>query len=61
MAALLAPFGQCAEFLNSKTVVPILGPGMDVAVKYVRGLTEDDRKDKVSFSIDLSFSLLASI
>ena len=47
MAALMQPFGQCAELLNTKVVNSILGPGMEIAVKYVQKLNDDDLKDKV--------------
>ena len=47
MAALLQPFGQCAELMNTKVVQPILGPGMETAVKYVQKLSDDDLKEKV--------------
>lgn len=47
MAALLQPFGQCAELLNTKVVQTILAPGMEIAVKYVQKLGDDDLKEKV--------------
>ena len=47
MAALMQPFGQCAELLNTKVVHSILAPGMEIAVKYVQKLNDDDLKDKV--------------
>ncbi|CAH1774066.1 unnamed protein product [Owenia fusiformis] len=46
MSALLAPLGQCAEYLNGKSVQPMLATGMERAVKYVQGLKEDELKDK---------------
>ena len=48
MAALLAPFRQCAEFLNVKVVQNELAPGMEAAFKFVENLSEDDLKDKAS-------------
>ena len=47
MAALLEPFGNCAEFLNSPVVQPLLLPAMDKSVSYVKNLTENDLKEKV--------------
>ena len=32
----MAPFGMCAELLNTKVVQPLLGPGMEIAVKYAQ-------------------------
>ena len=54
MSSLLAPLGKCAERLNPKVVQPLLAPGMEVAVKFVQNLSDNDLKDKVqshSFSI----------
>lgn len=48
MLSLLGPLGICAEFLNHKVVQPLLAPGMEIAVKFVQNLTENDLKDKVS-------------
>ena len=44
----MAPFGMCAELLNTKVVQPLLGPGMEIAVKYAQNLNDEDLKDKVS-------------
>ena len=49
MSALLSPFGQCAEFLNTTVVQPILAPGMEIAVQYVQKLDENELKEKVGF------------
>ena len=51
MAALLAPFGNCAMYLNCDVVKPILEPGMKSVIKYVQGLSADDLKDKVPHSL----------
>ncbi|ELT87806.1 hypothetical protein CAPTEDRAFT_215537 [Capitella teleta] len=51
LAALLAPFGNCAEYLNVSVVKPILGPGLDRAVKFVQNLKPDDLKDKAVSSV----------
>ena len=48
MAALLAPFGNCAEFLHSAIVQPLLNDGMQTALKYVDNLDEASFKEKVS-------------
>ena len=47
MASLFVPFGNCAEFLNTKVVTTILAPAMEVAVKFVTNLNENDLKEKV--------------
>lgn len=47
MAALLRPFGMCAEFLNPKVVTEILAPGMEKTIKYIQNLEERDLKEKV--------------
>ena len=47
MDALLAPFGNCAQYLNSDIVKPLLEPGMKSVIKYIQDLTVDDLKDKV--------------
>lgn len=47
MAALLRPFGMCAEFLNPKVVTEILAPGMEKTIKYIQNLEEKDLKEKV--------------
>ena len=47
MAALLAPFGMCAEWLNSGTVSPLLAPCVKIALQFVKGLSENEFKDKV--------------
>jgi ubiquitin carboxyl-terminal hydrolase 9/24 len=47
LASLLAPFGNCAEYLNASVVKPVLGPGLDRAVQFVQNLKENDLKDKV--------------
>ena len=49
----MQPFGQCAELLNTKVVQSILGPGMEIAVKYVQKLNDDDLKDKVHHCLKL--------
>ena len=48
MSALLSLFGQSAEFLNTPVVQSILAPGMEIAVRYVQKLDENELKDKVS-------------
>lgn len=48
MAALLRPFGMCAEFLNPKIVTEILAPGMEKTIKYIQNLEEKDLKEKVA-------------
>ncbi len=48
MAALLAVFGSCAEFLNPKVIQDVLQPGMEHSVKYINGLGETELKDKVN-------------
>ncbi len=47
MTALMSPFGMCAELLNTKVVQPLLGHGMEIAVKYAQNLNDEDLKDKV--------------
>ena len=59
MAALLRPFGICADFLNPNVMLDILAPGLKKAIKYVQSLEEKDFKEKVS-SLS-SFSLLKTI
>ena len=48
MAALLRPFGMCAEFLNPKVVTDLLAPGMEKAIKFIQNLEEKDLKEKVN-------------
>eukprot|EP00105_Crassostrea_gigas_P001822 XP_011414140.1 PREDICTED: ubiquitin carboxyl-terminal hydrolase 24 [Crassostrea gigas] len=58
MAALLRPFGMCAEFLNPKVVTEILAPGMEKTIKYIQNLEEKDLKEKKIGSVS---DLLASM
>ncbi|XP_050400806.1 ubiquitin carboxyl-terminal hydrolase 24 isoform X1 [Patella vulgata] len=58
MASLLKPFGICSDFLNSQLLKNLLGPGMDRANKYVKGLEEKDLKEKKIGSVS---NLLASM
>lgn len=51
MAALLKPFGTCAEFLNANVAKEIFSPGLETAVRYVKGLEENDFKEKVRISL----------
>ncbi|XP_077980970.1 ubiquitin carboxyl-terminal hydrolase 24-like [Glandiceps talaboti] len=51
MAALLYPFGLCAEYLNAQKVSTILQPMMEKAIKYVQELEENDLKHKKSGSV----------
>lgn len=46
MAALLKPFGMCAEFLNPSVATEVFSPGLEKAVKYIQGLEENDFKEK---------------
>ena len=48
MAALLQPFGNCAEYLNPKVMQVVFAPGMEKAVRYVQELEENDLKEKVN-------------
>lgn len=48
MAALVKPFGMCAEVLNPAVASEIFSPGLEKAVNYIRGLEENDFKEKVS-------------
>lgn len=58
MAALLRPFGTCAEFLNPGSVSEILAPGMERSIKYVQNLEEKDFKEKkVGYVSDLLASM----
>ena len=47
MAALLAPLGVCAEYLNESVVEPMLCVGIEKAVKYVQSLEDNELKEKV--------------
>ena len=47
MAALLAPLGVCAEYLDDGVVEPMLCAGMGKAVKFVQGLEATELKEKV--------------
>lgn len=58
MAALLRPFGMCAEFLNPKVVTEILAPGMEKTIRYIQNLEEKDLKEKKIGSVS---DLLASM
>ena len=60
MAALLSPFGHCAEFLNKEVVHHLLAPGMEAAVKYVHNLDENSLKDKVR-QRQLRLSIMAKV
>ncbi|XP_046339329.2 ubiquitin carboxyl-terminal hydrolase 24-like isoform X2 [Haliotis rufescens] len=46
MAAILKPFGTCAEFLSQSVVQKLFAPGMEKAIKYIQGLEEKDFKEK---------------
>ena len=48
MMLLLKPFGLCAEFLQPVVMTEMLKPGMERAVHYVKGLDEENFKDKVA-------------
>ena len=50
-AALIAPFGSCAQYLNKDVVKPLLEPGLKSAVAFVQNLKSDDLKQKVNKSI----------
>ena len=52
MAALLRPFGMCAEFLNPAIVKDMLTPGMEKCIAYVQNLEEKDFKEKVRTNMD---------
>lgn len=58
MAALLKPFGICAEFLNSNVATEVFSLGLDKAIKYIQKLEEVDFKEKV---ITLVFLLIINI
>ena len=47
MAALVKPFGMCAEVLNPVLATEIFRPGLDKAFNYIEGLEEKDFKEKV--------------
>ena len=47
-AALIAPFGNCAQYLNKEVVKPLLEPGLKSAVSFVQNLKSDDLKQKVT-------------
>ena len=58
MAALLAPLGVCAEYLDDGVVEPMLCAGMGKAVKFVQGLEANELKEKVRYiSHESSLSL----
>lgn len=46
MAALLNPLAVCAQFLNPDTTCSLLSPCMNKAISYIKGLTDDDLKNK---------------
>ncbi|KAL5016318.1 hypothetical protein ScPMuIL_005907 [Solemya velum] len=46
IAALLRPFGICAEFLNTEVLPNILYLGIEKAIKFVQNLEEKDFKEK---------------
>ncbi|CAL1268833.1 unnamed protein product [Larinioides sclopetarius] len=51
MAALLSPLSKCAEFLNPSKVCQHLSPCMDIAVRYIKSLSDNDIKSKNVCSI----------
>ena len=51
VAALLRPFGMCAEFLNPEVIRSVLANGMERAIKYVQNLEEKDFKEKVGITL----------
>ena len=57
LAALLRPFGMCAEFLNPEVIRTVLANGMERAIKYVQNLEEKDFKEKVCITSYLSQSM----
>lgn len=46
MAALLNPLAVCSQFLNPDTTCTLLSPCMNKAISYIKGLTDDDLKNK---------------
>ncbi|EEC12444.1 conserved hypothetical protein, partial [Ixodes scapularis] len=46
MAALLQPLATCAQFLNPETTCSLLSPCMSKAMGYIKGLTDEDLKNK---------------
>lgn len=46
MAALLQPLATCAQFLNPETTCSLLSPCMSKATDYIKGLTDEDLKNK---------------
>ncbi|KAF8763443.1 Ubiquitin carboxyl-terminal hydrolase 24 like protein [Argiope bruennichi] len=51
MAALLSPLAKSAEFLNPNKVCQHLSPCMDIAVRYIKSLSDNDIKSKSVCSI----------
>lgn len=49
MAALLKPFGNCAELLNKSIVLPLLSKCIERSVNYVKSIKDGDLKNKVPF------------
>jgi len=47
MAALLAPFGNCADVLNPAVFQPLLGDGLKMTFNYAKNLDNSEFKDKV--------------
>ncbi|KAL3868453.1 hypothetical protein ACJMK2_041259 [Sinanodonta woodiana] len=58
IAALLRPFGTCAEFLNADLVRVLLSQGMEKSIKFVQSLEEKDFKEKKVGSVS---DLMASM
>jgi len=47
LAAILQPFSLCSEYLNRSCVQSYIAPVLELAVTYIRELSEDDFKLKV--------------
>ena len=47
MAALLAPFGNCADVLNPAVFQPLLVDGLKMTFNYAKNLDNSEFKDKV--------------